>query len=154
MLAALLFPWQLMQKYLVTDREAQTVSFAQAASCRYFTKVDGPVDPRPRRPVPAARERSGWSPARSAICRSIPEGALMPSVQKKLEADQNVYGPGNSMCRGACGADCEENNCGEPKEDWRCVKENGRNTGYKELWRSYTRRASRLHRTRRVLRQL
>lgn len=135
--AALLFPWQMMQKYLVADREAQTVSFAQAASCRYFTRVDGPADLRPSAQYPLLANSQLVARAFGYLPLDA-EGALASATQKNLEADQNVYGPGNSMCRGACGADCEENNCGEPREEWRCVKENGRNTGYKELWRSYT----------------
>jgi PKD repeat protein len=136
-LAALLFPWQLMQKYLVADRKTQTLAFAEAASCRYFTSLDGPADERPRAQYPLLT--NGQFVARSFGYLPLDrEGALAPSVQKDLPTDQNVYGPGDAMCRGACGADCEENNCGEPEQVFRCVKENGRNTGYKQLWFSYT----------------
>jgi PKD repeat protein len=136
-LAALLFPWQLMQKYLVADREEQTVSFADAASCRYFTTLDGPADRRPGARYPLLT--NGQLVARSFSYLPLDaEGALAPAALLKLETDQNVYGPGNSMCRGACGPDCEENNCGEPVEEWRCETVDGQNTGYKELWQSYT----------------
>jgi hypothetical protein len=50
---------------------------------------------------------------------------------------QDEFGPCEAMCRGACGADCEPNNCKMAKE-LRCEKdEDGRNTGNEILITSY-----------------
>lgn len=139
-LAALLFPLQLVEKYLTPQRTAQMAALASASACRYYTKWEGNADPRPAPSYPVLQNGQvvpfsfGFLPLDEEGATSLPvkSQALLPPT------DSNVFGPGDSMCRGACGADCEENNCGEPEREWRCVQKDGRNTGEKQRWKRYT----------------
>lgn len=136
LMAALLMPWQLLLKYSITDRAASTQRFAAASKCAYFSSLDS-QDERPRPLLPVLANGDVY-PRAYGIFPFDAEGARpVPSI-RGLSTDENVYGPGGSICRGACGPDCEPNNCGEPEQEWRCVKKDGRNTGDKLLWERYT----------------
>ena len=150
-MASLLMPIQAVQKYLVADRARLATSLAESSACRYFTPLDAPSkDERPAPDLPLLSNGQvvpatfGYLPFDDegevvSLAMSTKKSALDPGAgERGLAPDVNVFGPGGSMCRGACGADCEENNCGEKREEWRCVQEDGRNTGYKQLWVSYT----------------
>lgn len=143
--AALLLPSQLALKYLVPGRMVMMQGAAAASRCRYFTDPAAEtVDTRPSsllftlsngKALPTA---FGYFPFDDVGEVEETVAAATGALAQGLEADENVFGPGRSMCRGACGSDCAPNNCGEPEEEWRCEQEGGKNTGRKQLWRSYT----------------
>jgi PKD repeat protein len=140
LMAALLFPWQATLKYLTPDRAAYTRELANASSCHYFTQLDGEPDGRGAPTLPLLANAQAV-PRAFGYLPFDDEGELGADgeeIKALITPDVNVFGPGQSLCRGACGADCEPNNCGEPKETFRCVQENGRNTGEKERWKVYT----------------
>jgi hypothetical protein len=135
-LAAMLVPTQAITKYTIGDRLGFNRAFADAAACRYLTTF-GETDERPAPFYPLLANGQ----AVPLVFGYLPfddQGALELARAQALIADSDVFGPGQSMCRGACGADCEENNCGEPVEEWRCEKQDGKNDGTKRLWRRYT----------------
>jgi hypothetical protein len=136
LMAALLMPWQTLLKYSISDRAESTARYAAASKCAYFSALDS-KDTRPRPALPILANGDVY-PRAYAIFPFDAAGAKPVRSIRGLATDENVYGPGGSLCRGACGPDCEPNNCGEPEQEWRCVKKDGRNTGDKVLWERYT----------------
>jgi PKD repeat protein len=148
-MAALLLPWQAVLKYLTAERVAQVEAFASASRCRYFTALSPePLDSRPAPLLPALSNGRavpasyGYLPldAHGALAPvpAVGQGLAAAAADGPLAPAQNEFGPGGSLCRGACGPDCEKRNCGEPKREDRCEQVNGKNTGRKSLWESYT----------------
>lgn len=136
-LAALVLPWQAVSKYETADRRMQITAFERASRCRHLTAASGASDPRPSAVFPLLANAQPM-PAAFGHLPFDAVGALpAPSLRQK-STDVNVYGPGGSICRGACGPDCEERNCGEPEASWRCEQIDGRNTGDKIPWLRYT----------------
>ena len=148
-MASLLMPLQAVEKYLVGDRERLATSLAGASACRYFTPLDAPpTDERPEPDLPLLSngqvvpmtfgylpfDDRGELPSLQMKARRVEIDLGDGAGERGLAPDVNVFGPGGSMCRGACGAGCAENNCGEPKQEWRCVQKDGQNTGAKQLW--------------------
>lgn len=136
-LAALLLPWQLLLKYHAAAPAEEIRSAADQASCLYFASPrEAYESSRPLRAYPLLSYEDpfpnvfGFAPFDAA--GALAAQRLAPQVQ------QDRYGPGGATCRGACGPDCEPANCGTPSEAWRCITENGSNTGYKELWLVYS----------------
>lgn len=138
-MAALLFPYQAVLKYLTPARAERTGELAKASHCSWFMDPKAAPDHRAHPVLPLLANGQvvpaafGYLPFDDA--GALPEANVSRSI---IPADQNVFGPGNSMCRGACGADCEENNCGQPRDEWRCLQQNGHNTGEKERFQRYT----------------
>ncbi len=142
LLAALLVPFQAVLKYLTPDLTRETETQAAASSCRYFSQLDAKPDLRTA-PVLPLLANAQAVPMAFGYLPFDAEGELASAersseLRTKQKPDVDVYGPGQSMCRGACGADCEPTNCGEPEQEWRCVQEGGRNTGDKERYTVYT----------------
>lgn len=138
-MAALLMPWQATLKYLERDRMKIVQERAAASKCRWFSSTDPNVAPDARpSPAHALLSNGQFIPAAFGYLPFDDQGILPGPSGQGLSIDTNVFGPGGSICRGACGADCEENNCGQPVEDYRCVVNEGHNTGEKQLWRRYT----------------
>jgi len=151
--AALLVPLQMRFKYLITDRVAESQKLIALSQCGY-----GGVDEQESliilsraAPVPVV---FGYFPfdAEGAVeppktseeglktaCLAVPPALtddgldrfnLLGSNPDNINALRtNETGPCDALCRGACGADCEPNNCKTSKE-LRCeVDEEGNNTG-------------------------
>lgn len=139
-LAALLAPWQVVMKYFVPRRLEHVRALAEGSVCRHFTSPDAQLsDERPPPPLPILSNGRAI-PAAFGFLPIDAAGALEVNTSAAaLSTDVDVYGPGGSMCRGACGADCEPTNCGEPVDEWRCVVDAaGNNTGEKQRWLRYT----------------
>jgi hypothetical protein len=163
--AALLYPLQMLFKYQIADRAAVASELAALSQCDYGTRTD--VADRyptvilmtPASPVPvvlgyfpfddvgveqvsttgeaglklACLDPSyGWGSGGYAAGARLSDGSLLG-----FEIIRDEYGPCQSKCRGACGADCTINNCKLSVED-RCEKdEDGKNNGFKSKIFSY-----------------
>ncbi|MBC7172902.1 MAG: hypothetical protein H5U40_10760, partial [Polyangiaceae bacterium] len=136
-LAALVVPWQAVSKYETANRLDQVAAFESASHCRHLSSATDSDDVRPAARFPLLSNGQAV-PAAFGHLPFDAEGALVMPTSLGKSTDVNVYGPGGSLCRGACGPDCEETNCGEPEEMWRCERIAARNTGEKRLWRRYT----------------
>ncbi len=153
--AALLVPLQMRFKYLITERWAESQALVALSQCKYGGDGQGeratfimlshaspvPVvfgyfpfdaDGAVESPMSAG---VGFKTACLATSPSIAADGLIsfnhlgsrPETAPGLGTSE--MGPCEARCRGACGADCEPNNCKESKE-LRCVKyKDGRNTG-------------------------
>ena len=134
--AALLFPLQMHFKYQITDRQGTASYLMEHSGCDYSdlpeieSAPSSVIQISPAMPVPVV---PGYFPLDEVGAIDSPsitesEKPEIPSLGPD-EPTLDVYGPCESKCRGACGADCEPNNCISTAE-MRCVKdENGLNTG-------------------------
>lgn len=133
--AALLFPLQMHFKYLIADRQETASYMMERSRCNYAHREETESAPSsaiqmsPAMPVPVV---PGYFPLDEAgAIEPLPAaegGSEAPSLGP-FEPLGNEYGPCQAMCRGACGPDCEPNNCTSTAE-MRCEKdENGKNTG-------------------------
>jgi hypothetical protein len=157
-LAALLFPLQMRFKYMVEDRVDEALQLMRLSQCAYGNQEDeSPVNPSliklsASQPVPvvigyfpfdgegAVEASASFGPGAKNACQpalpmSTADYQLVSLVGERITRDE--FGPCEAMCRGACGADCEPNNCKVTK-DLRCEKDKqGRNTGNELLITSY-----------------
>lgn len=162
--AALLFPLQMQFKYLIHQRTEAALELIASTSC-LGTSASGtqtatrtPILLSPSLPVPvvpgyfpfdregAVEPAASREPGAGSACLTPPlesasaEYRTNPSagrVQNPEEIVINEYGPCEATCRGACGADCELNNCTKTTEK-RCLEgKDGVLTGYYEEVTSY-----------------
>lgn len=153
--AALLVPLQMRFKYLITDRDAESQKLLDLSQCGYGeNREDEPgslILVSRAAPVPVVfgyfpfdaegaveaqtTSEDGLKTACLAASPSLSASELGSSSLQDSNPDNmaalrtNETGPCGALCRGACGADCEPNNCKE-SEDLRCeVNEEGLNTG-------------------------
>jgi len=133
-LAALLFPLQMHFKYVISERAGTANYLAERSACNYAPSEDDLVSEpliiqmTSAMPVPVV---FGYFPFDEA-------GAVPPApAEQESEAPSlgpapamlDEYGACGAMCRGACGPDCEPNNCTFTSE-LQCEQyENGENTG-------------------------
>lgn len=149
-MAALLVPLQMKYKYLVSDRSGLAQELIQEYSCSStengLSSVLGSnlVQLSKSAPVPVVPgffpfdesgavegEFSTTGSGKSACAQdSLPAPDLQDSISSLLDSPAfDVPGPCGALCRGACGADCDPDNCSFAKEN-RCEKdEHGQNTG-------------------------
>jgi hypothetical protein len=117
-LAALLVPWQLHLKYAVTDRHEEVRQAADAASCVYFAEPavrsasskpsrGGLLNPGNADPIPHV---VGFWPMDGAGAVE-PSAAPSASRSDPLPLAVSATGPCQATCRGACGVDCDPDNC-------------------------------------------
>lgn len=114
-LQALLFPWQVLLKYTSADPAATAREAATSSTCAYFPPLVGEQqDPRPHASQ-LLLSRSSQFPRVLGFFPLDEEGELAPPRPPIGAIAGNLttcgFGPGNSGCRGACGADCTSNNC-------------------------------------------
>ncbi|MFH1532286.1 MAG: hypothetical protein ABIK09_16290 [Pseudomonadota bacterium] len=136
-MAALLLPWQIVSKYLETDRVAAALDAAARSSCRYFPEIapDGSGAAAthllfgPEVPLPVV---FGFFPFDEfgAIDGTVPF-ALPPAPTA------SAMGISGSRCRGACGLGCTTTNC-KVKEAWYCVAGADESSGEKEKWQTFS----------------
>ena len=163
--AALLVPLQTRFKYQVSARSAEALKLMDLSDCGYGSWDEDKVakvsviQMSPSSPVPTvfgffpfdedgavdppASSSNGGHTACLAMSPSMTNGGIQ-SVDllgyrsgKTEEFGIAPYGPCDARCRGACGADCEPNNCVE-KEELRCeVDERGQRTGMEVKYKIY-----------------
>jgi len=161
--AALLVPLQMRYKYLVTDRWNETQDLITLSQCDYGVgEADGQASfvlISRAAPIPVVfgyfpfdaegavepSQASGMGLKTACLAGSPALIAYGPIQFNLLRSNPdnitavltNETGPCNALCRGACGADCEPNNCKSSKEQ-RCEKdEAGLNTGMVEQYLVY-----------------
>lgn len=147
-LAALLVPWQLGYKYTLdpTTRYGDTQKAAEAATCATFAFAGASptMTPTTTKPSGAGLINLGNDDPFPSVFGFFPfdavgekEQASSASGLKPFGIDTR-YGPCNSICRGACGADCEPNNCKSTTGLTLCEKdEAGANTCFKLVYTDY-----------------
>jgi hypothetical protein len=136
--AALVFPLQMHYKYMIADRQEMASYLMERSSCDYAELEElesappSAIQLSPAMPVPVV---PGFFPLDEVGSLDAPPAPAPAPAPPSLGPDDPLrdwYGICNAKCRGACGADCEPNNCISTAE-LRCVKdENGQNTGYVE----------------------
>jgi hypothetical protein len=155
--AALLFPLQIRYKYAVTKRWTQSQELIALSQCDYGSgEKTGNNDTSlimlsSASPVPVVfgyfpfdtegateSTRSSFMELETACLATstswmadgpFPYNLLGSGPETISSVRTNEWGPCEAMCRGACGADCEPNNCKTHKEQ-RCEKDDeGGNTG-------------------------
>ncbi len=156
--AALLVPLQLRFKYQITARSAEALELMALSECGYGSWEEGRAEKMsvvqlsPSSPVPAVfgyfplDEAGGVDPPASSLqgghtaClpASTDGSILLGARPVNIDGTGIVpFGPCNARCRGACGSDCEPNNCTE-KEELRCeVDEGGQKTGMEVKYKIY-----------------
>lgn len=158
--AALLFPWQLVHKYLTHPREAALEEYTTRAPCLTLpslfelSRMQRPLpayEILPRHfPFPHAGEYmpldgTGWlegsdvtSAALLATAVTAEATAQVTPVNQRTESPR---GPDGAPCRGACGPDCSPNNYsqhpGSRVETVCTVNADGKQTGEIEEWGIY-----------------
>lgn len=163
-IAALVFPLQMQFKYLINERTEAARELIASTSCLgnsasgSQTSSQTPVLLSPSMPVPvvpgyfpfdpegAVEPAASLEPGAGLACLTSPLGSgsssnrTNPSAGSSQDAEEiviNEYGPCEATCRGACGADCEPNNCTKTTEK-RCLEgKDGVLTGYYEEVTSY-----------------
>lgn len=147
-IAASLVPWQIVYKYQLgpLTRYTDVRGAADAATCATFEFAGASPTQPPRpitKPAGAGLINIGNDDSLPTVFGFFPlDGAGAknddPSAAVSRFAISTKYGPCNSMCRGACGADCEPNNCKSATGLWQCeVDSFGANTGYKLVYTDY-----------------
>jgi hypothetical protein len=154
--AALLIPLQMHYKYAVTERWAESQELIALSQCEYGNGEESEGENTslimlsPSTPIPVVfgyfpfDEEGAVEPANSSergletACLAtsstwIADGPIFNWLGRNLGTipgvRTNEWGPCGAKCRGACGADCEPNNCKMRKEQ-RCEKNwEGKNTG-------------------------
>jgi hypothetical protein len=163
--AALLVPLQMRFKYLVSDRAAEANNLIASSQCDYGGSRESQVENAslimlsPSAPVPVVfgyfpfdeegaveppkSSVIGWEVACVAASPLVSADGLVSlnflgSQSETIFGNRiNEEGPCNALCRGACGADCEPNNCAQ-SEEIRCEKdEAGNNTGMEFKYQIY-----------------
>ncbi len=157
--AALLLPLQMHIKYHVTDRAAFAAELAAQANCTYDLEETGEPGQTPAvilmtsaNPVPVVLGYFPFDDVGAVEAAPTGAGVLMAPLDQALRSEypnipaislfesepiQNVWGPCEAKCRGACGADCTHNNCKFSIDD-RCEKGmDGGNSGYASLVKVY-----------------
>jgi hypothetical protein len=156
--AALLVPLQMRFKYLVTERSALSQELITSSQCDYgeFDSKEGeratfillsraapvpvvlgyfPFDAAGAVEPPMSSEKGSETACQASSPSITAEGLVLSnwlgsSPETILGKRVNEWGPCNAWCRGACGSDCEPNNC-KYKEEERCEKDDQkRNTGF------------------------
>jgi hypothetical protein len=145
-MAALLVPWQVVYKYQLgpLTRYGDVRAAADAATCATF-EFAGASPTRPPQPITKAAGAGlvniGNDDSLPTVFGFFPldgAGSKEDDPSAAVSAISTSYGTCNSMCRGACGADCESNNCKSATGLWRCeVDAFGANTGYKLVYTDY-----------------
>lgn len=157
-LAALLVPLQMRFKYLIEDRVSEAKQLMKLTRCAYGNPADSiPVDPAliklsASQPVPvvigffpfdgdgALEAPVSFGPGAKNACQPVLPMSTANGQPVNLTGEgvtRDEYGPCEAMCRGACGADCEPNNC-RVSSELRCEKDDhGDNTGNDLLVISY-----------------
>lgn len=104
--AALLVPWQAVLKYLEPDRDAAIKAIADQTACAWF------LDPV-----------VGWEGTRTNDTVRLSHEVPVPDVfgffpfddvgqiESTARSAGDNFGPCDALCRGACGADCDEDDC-------------------------------------------
>ncbi len=164
-MAALLVPLQMQFKYSISNRSEAALDLITASSCDYGDREENQSEYptqimfSPSMPVPVV---FGYFPfdevgavEQDASSSRGPGSACLRPEQVRLERGDlaaNLYGgvpgeligislseigPCNALCRGACGADCEPENCTKTVEH-RCERDaEGRKTGMDERYLIY-----------------
>jgi hypothetical protein len=142
-LAALLLPWQLVLKYLESERGEAVRRVADGVTCSFFPESNSKQPPGGDSPKQAAFILSNEAPL-PVVLGYFPmdaDGAfeMRKTVNKLWRPGENPWfespiGPCKSKCRGACGYDCPVGagkNC-ERTESWVCLEDfdTGDLTGY------------------------
>ncbi len=145
-MAALLVPWQVVYKYRLgaLTRYGDVRAAADAATCATF-EFAGASPTQPPQPITKAAGAGlvnlGNDDSLPTVFGFFPldgAGSTDDDPSAAVSAISTTYGPCNSMCRGACGADCESNNCKATTGLWLCeVDAAGANTGYKLVYTDY-----------------
>lgn len=180
---ALVFPWQLMLKYSVPDRDVHLEAAVSEATCAYVPTPDrlAAGSPSPSFPylqaslpfpyvfsywpfddegalevsvqgLPASHDQSFMSApladtasARTSHLIEFDVGTLTAGVLAAKDCPApsykrvDHYGPSNSMCRDACGADCPSTCCESEPDHYSCeVNASRRYTGAAHTRVSYT----------------
>lgn len=152
-IASLLFPLQMRFKYQITNRQEEAQHIAALSKCDYMISEEysaqdsSLIQLSPSSPVPVVigyfpfdaegAVESIFSLSQSAKSACLPEESLFSEIQGITQPD--IFKPGDgvdkvgecgALCRGACGADCDLDNC-KLTIDHRCeLDEDGNNTGY------------------------
>ena len=153
--AALLYPLQMRFKYLITNREEEGMRLGSFSQCDYgesgenTAEFSSVIQLTPSAPVPVV---IGYFPfdvdgaienplsqipgAKTACLGTNPGGpallgpSLVDGPETWVSTKVDEFGPCEAKCRGACGADCDLDNCSLTNE-LRCELDgSGQNTGY------------------------
>lgn len=154
-IAALLYPWQMHLKYSPVDRTQEIEHFIETSGCADFFSQPSTANIKEDDPfliysnaasIPvvfgyfpfdgegAFELESSSSIIDKTYANILPIAfqaqANEPVNQKTDEMPYDQFGPCDSKCRGACGADCTSNNC-EVEEVLICqIDEKGEYTGF------------------------
>ena len=124
--AALLAPWQAVLKYHDADRSERAKEYGARSGCGYFAELDGSTSGIPQNYL----LRLSWESPLPAVLAVLPFDDVGEFVDTDRRALASETGPCNSLCRGACGADCQPINC-EQETTEECEQDIGGNaTGY------------------------
>ena len=128
-LAALLFPWQMLLKYVDANRATSVKTFAKAVSCAYFHELTLDGGAYPPATSRLRLENDTLVPNVFGIFPFDKNGATeLTGVAQSLVGD--AIGPCGALCRGACGPDCTPNNCQVGSVDRQCSRNSdGTNNG-------------------------
>jgi hypothetical protein len=151
--ASLLFPLQMRFKYQITNRQEEAQHIGSFSKCdymiseEYIAEDSSVIQLSPSSPVPVV---IGFFPfdaeGAAESTSSLSQGAKAACLQQEIVASEilaipqpDIFDPGDgvdkvgpcgALCRGACGADCDLDNC-ILSIDHHCeLDENGNNTGY------------------------
>jgi len=152
--ATLLVPLQMRFKYQITDRQAEAQHIGSFSKCSYGqVEADNSggssvIQLSPSSPVPVvigyfpfdedgAVEYAGTG-TKTACTDYYPLSGVVYRLPLENGPDEvTPIGPCGALCRGACGADCDLDNCSLTIEG-RCQKdEGGKNTGFTYRARIY-----------------
>jgi len=123
-LAAQLYPLQIILKYQISNRTDFARQMIDISPCNFGSQTDPSIDQgsqillTPAQPIPVVfgyfpfDAQGAVEPDFSRRPRDIYACLAAPPDQEKTVIDR--YGPCQAMFRGACGADCEPNNCQGP----------------------------------------
>jgi hypothetical protein len=123
---ALLAPWQAVLKYHDADRAERAKEYAERSGCAYFADSDGSTSGIAQNYL----IRLSWESPLPAVLTLLPFDDVGEYVDSERRAMAAETGPCNSLCRGACGADCQPINCDQETTE-ECEEDIGGNaTGY------------------------
>ena len=120
LIQALLTPSQFMAKYVYPDRVSRALEAASKVSCTYPALTD-----------------SAWTSASTTVRLSrespVPSvygllpfddvGSVEQELPDAMRAPGSAYGPCGALCRGACGADCDDTACTVTATGYECMKD-------------------------------
>lgn len=133
LVAALLVPWQMLLKYVHTDRVERVEALATRVSCTYGLGVPKEDFRSAVRTLSLSRE----SPVPTVFGFFPFDGIGAATSMGPLLAWQGkLYGPCGALCRGTCGPDCPDVNC-VVSEAYECLQKETpkENNGFKILRR-------------------